>query len=866
MSTISILNDDWEIAFEDETVGSNAIAGLKMVRRTSGASATRYTTNELYSAVADAADDFQAMGFENPMLPVTPNAYTMENNYFIPRRDTEYLYEGAIDGDWTVTAGAGVYRKPYTVVTNFVDGDIGRQVTETTSGDTGTLLDFEQEPDGQWIAWIRPDTSGDTFALSTTISVTSDGGTGSNTGSGAATSGLTRYAAIQVIGSVPAVTEVYLYQNRFKMTDYLGQFQWWTTDSTVSLGIISVLVRIRNAGTLLADGDLEVFARRYTSLYDNFRLNVAAGGFSALPLASSPDINNTTGYRTAQCSSGVSDFDVGNYIYVGANWASATKKGVITAVNGTVTDPDIDYYLIGDLTDFVGTDSIQEYDPITEADGDGSATVDSVGAASGGPTDSSSGEGGTVTVSIGGFYVDHDGDSNNEPYSIQIDAQNNVPIAKVYERIKYITRRGADEADLFGAGVNIPGESYRGLDGIFEYDATSSAPLTEGDDITVSATGWTARLLHDNVTPTAAAATYIAVTDQQTSLDSISNDNVVEDESAETVTVHSAGTIGFQTFTSPKQSPFGTFTGSEIFGARGVHFANPASTDTQAYTLTDDLGNLRTPPNTVAFTVSNLILGDRVLVARDTGTAGVINKDQFGGLDTPGGSYNQLGNSLVQVAGSIDTEVPSSGWIRIVETSLQEEHKYYYNSRTTGSNGQFTLRDIAIDGAGVTSNSSTQLIDTGSGTDFTASGNEVLIGMLVRNTQSGKDDHVWEVTAVTDANTLEVRPLYGPLDATQDWDIGDTYTINDLIGDHTVPTDYASTDNIFDLILDQEVTTGSGSPVSVSNTFVKTVSSDFDVVVNARQGGVIIPFTQNTTVNDSGGSVTVVRTPDTIAT
>jgi len=293
MTTLTILNDDWEILFDDETVGTQTgSAGMKMVRRTSGAAETIYTTNALYSAIADAADEFQAMGFQNPMLPVTPNAYTMENEYFIPRQATEYLKQGAIEADWTVTAGAGVYRKSYGSVTQApVASDIGRQVTEATSSDTGTLLDYEVEPDGTTILWIRPDTSGDTFALSTALTTTGDGGAMNVTGDAAATSGTSLWSSIQVIGSVPTASEVYVVQDRQKMTDWEGNFQWWATDPTLALGIIDILVRVKNAGVTIAGGDVEVFARRYTSLYDNFRLNVVTGGRSALPLASAPDIN-----------------------------------------------------------------------------------------------------------------------------------------------------------------------------------------------------------------------------------------------------------------------------------------------------------------------------------------------------------------------------------------------------------------------------------------------------------------------------------------------------------------------------------------------------------------------------------------------
>ena len=53
---------------------------------------------------------------------------------------------------------------------------------------------------------------------------------------------------------------------------------------------------------------------------------------------------------------------------------------------------------------------------------------------------------------------------------------------------------------------------------------------------------------------------------------------------------------------------------------------------------------------------------------------------------------------------------------------------------------------------------------------------------------------------------------------------------------------------------------------SSQNTLVKTPASDFGVVINVRQGGVILPFTQNNTVGDSGLTAAAIRTLDTIAT
>lgn len=849
MTIISILNDDFEILFDDETVGGLAVAGMRMVRRASGASTTVYTTNALYSAIAESTDEFIAMGFKNPMLPVTPNAYTMENNFFIPKSSTEFLDEGAIDADWTVTSGDGVWRKVFdSGGTPPVSGDIGRQVVEATSGDKGTLLDFETEPDGITVLWIRPDTSTDLFdEAAANLETTTDGGGMTVTGNGVATSGRTLFSSIQAIGSVPTATEVYLYQDRQKMTDSTGAFQWWATDTTVSLGIIDILIRVINAGSTVADGDVEVFARRYTSLYDNFRLNVVAGGRSALPLASAADINNTTGYETQTVidSSGTGAFVVGEIANEGVSLASV----VITSVAGDSANPILEYYYVGDETIALFSSGAQTL----TAPGSGATLLTLA------PTQTVLGPTGTlgasVTINLGGFYTDHDGDASNEPYSVQVDTQGNVPIAIVYEVLKYRTRRGAgsDDAqgglwDNLGSGTQIPGEAYRGLDGIFEYDAFSGI-MTEGENIftTTSSSTWTARLLHDNTTAVG-GDTYISVTDQQTSVDSIGDNHVIEDESGSSdVTVHAGGTVGFISISSPKSSPLGTFTGSQIFGARGVSYVNPHSNDGQAYTLTDDLGVLRVSPNTVFFNVGGTILGDRVFVARDTGVTGIIDKDQFGGLVSESGTFNGLGDQIVRVAGTVDTEVPITSVIRIVENTLQQEHHYVYSSRTAVVDGEFTLLSIPTSTA--TSTSTTQLIDTTG--DFINDGVEV--GMMVRNTFGGKTTHVWEITRVdSDGQTLDVSPLYGSPD---DWDSGDGYEINRLI------QDYAATDDIYDLIIDVEA--DNNDPTS--NSFVKILASDFGTVVNVRQGKIILPFTQNQNQSDGNTTVTVVRSPDTIA-
>ena len=842
MSTLAIRGGDWLLSFDDEFVSGTA--GLRKLEYVTG---IVRETNEVYSDVAANADEFQAMGFRNPMLPVTPNAYTMENDYFIPRFSTEQLKEGAITANWAMktltgdTNGHGVIKVEWVGGTGPAAGDIGREVIQGDTGDAGCLIDFDLDPDGTTVIWVRPidstPSTGDTFDGTGALTVA--GGTLSSTSSVAGISGITQWSAIQAIGSVPTATEVYLLQDRIKMVDSTGGFQWWVTDTTVSLGIISILIQVINSGVTIAQGDVEVFARRYTSLYDNFRLNVIAGGFQALPLSSAPDINNTTGYRrvTEVGATGTGTFQVGEI----ANEGVTGNSVVITDVAGTSATPILQYYIVGDLTDLF-SGGAQTLTGVTSL-----ATMTTAAPIPNllGPTDPAAGEGGTVTVALGSVEVDHDGDGLTERYSAQVDSQgpggSGVNASKTYERMKYITRRGADEADLFGAGVNQPGETYRGMEIVAEIDANIAA-WTEGDDLDIVAKAFfSARSMANQGANT---PPYVTIMDIQTSLQSIEDNDEVRDEGTDTVVIENgAGATlffagvggGIEQAAVIKFSPFCSFTGTVIFGARGISFINPADADTQNYILIDDLGNQRTPPNTVTFTVNNTLALDRVLVARDTGVDGVIDKDQFGGMTAVAAS-----SKIITIAGTIDSEVPPAAAVRVVETTLQQEHHYVYDS-ITGTT-IFNLRDITA--ASATGATSDTLLNKTGGPSFVTE--EVEPGMLIF---VAARTSTYEVVTVTDADNLVIRLVYGAGGFVS----GDAFTINETI------QLYATSDDIFDLILDIEAV-----GTVTSNTFVQ--STTFDVVVNVRQGKLILPFTQNVPVDASGGSSTVVRQPDTIAT
>lgn len=120
------------------------------------------------------------------------------------------------------------------------------------------------------------------------------------------------------------------------------------------------------------------------------------------------------------------------------------------------------------------------------------------------------------------------------------------------------------------------------------------------------------------------------------------------------------------TFAPVKQSPFGTFAGGKLFGARGVWIQNMYSTDVQSFQLIDSDGNTRTPPNQISIAVTNTLASDRVAVFATTGGSGstTIWKEQY-----TAASGNTSGNDTFIVVETIPSDTPATGSIRVIDTS-----------------------------------------------------------------------------------------------------------------------------------------------------------------------------------------------------
>lgn len=134
----------------------------------------------------------------------------------------------------------------------------------------------------------------------------------------------------------------------------------------------------------------------------------------------------------------------------------------------------------------------------------------------------------------------------------------------------------------------------------------------------------------------------------------------------------------------------GSYTGSYI-GAFGVGFDPDDLTSNEL--LTDLLGANQTPPNNVTFSVTGLVsTEDRVLVGPRSGSALLTAQD------TLNGSLTSATTTSVIVTGSIPSDTPSTGWIRVEN----DAGRYVYCPYTSWTGSTYTITSTDFSGENAT--------------------------------------------------------------------------------------------------------------------------------------------------------------------
>ena len=141
----------------DVTVHYNSENGQKRLEWTGIDNATR-TLNEVYSALQSLFDDSSQMDDLIPMRADTPTIYRMINQWFVDDTTVEHLTGGSLyTSGWVEGANNHVRVIGYSPTTEFNAADIGQTIVGGTTGDTGTILDFNTDRN---LIWIRPDDPG----------------------------------------------------------------------------------------------------------------------------------------------------------------------------------------------------------------------------------------------------------------------------------------------------------------------------------------------------------------------------------------------------------------------------------------------------------------------------------------------------------------------------------------------------------------------------------------------------------------------------------------------------------------------------------------------------------------------------------
>lgn len=640
----SILSGDFTVYYLSET-------RRKQIIWTGSSTGTR-TMQELYSALQDLFDESAQMDDGVPMSSQTPTQFTIglidtgdtDNPWFIDTATTRHLTGGALGTSGFTReqdVNCGIVRITRSG-TNIVAADVGNTITNTTTSDSGTLL-FVCD-DGLHLV-IRPTDNTSTHNWdSSTGTITCNGHSDNQTA--AAETGECIWANIYTLGTISDNTDIYIVRNGTKMT------AWWST------GHIDILVMIMEIGALVDSGVIVIFARQYSQLYDHFETIITSAVRTPIPLATSNDINNSTGYKTFTGSSGTGTFNAGNAIYVGTSWAAATAKGILTAVSGTESAPVLTYYLIGDLTDMSST--VYEYDFVT----DSRTTYCTAGTVSDTGIASLTG----ITYTFGATSQDLNNGNGSRPYNVILNCGGNT-LANVYEHTKYVTRRGST-TPIDGE----QGEQYLGSGEIYLY-LQSNGGFTEGLKVTggtSGATGWI--VANHTYNPY-----YLTLRDVR---GTFSNNETVTDTSTGSATTTATGAV--ETITLSKPAPFGTFAGGQFFGARGVFISNVHANDGNNYQLLDSTNTLQSPPLSVPIVVDAVESGDRVSVFRADGDTNNVLKTYIASHATA----NSSSSTSWQATTSIPADTPSTGTIRLVKTTTGVEERIDYTGWTDDT---FTL-------------------------------------------------------------------------------------------------------------------------------------------------------------------------------
>lgn len=458
------------------------------------------------------------------------------------------------------------------------------------------------------------------------------------------------FSNLYSIGDQYRSSQIYVVQNDAEISP------WWGT------GNIDIIIKVKNAGTLIDNGNVLVMSRDTDCLFDHNTVDLSGGGRNPVGINTFQDLNYLTTGDIYLDVDTVTGFDIGNYV-----------KGVTSSATGRIQyidTPNTRLYLCQVEGTFQTTETINE-------------TL----------TRGGSGTGSTAT-------------------NHATTAEYNV--IKSYNDIKYAFVDRDFTGGTVSNGPFVVGETVTqtGTSATFLYVGIVGTTLYM-EDVSGSPNGT------GLLTGGTSGATYTPTgTSAQTTLNKdLNNGNGVQpyrcvvDGAARTVlqiyqylkyiSAHnSAATINTDageeyrsalegTYTDTKQAPFGTFAGGTFFGARGVWVEDYA---TASFSLTDANGSQQNPPNYQKVSVAHDSLSAcKILVAERSGAAIIKNQYTISSVTT---------TTIVMTTTINANKTPLQGIVRVGDT------RYAYTSFAAA-----TFSGVTPDPTGETGSAYVPLLD-----------------------------------------------------------------------------------------------------------------------------------------------------------
>jgi hypothetical protein len=577
-----------------------------------------------------------------------------------------------------------------------------------------------------------------------------------------------------------------------------GGSQWWPD------GHFDISILVKEVGVEIDEAVVIGYQRRVKTGYSYFELDLSAGGRNPIPLGTGDDANFITGPYSVVLSGASGTWVAGEAVYTGAAWASATKKGILT-VGGTGATPTLEYYLIGDLTQFVNAETLDSRLSV--------ATGVLATPAAQGPEILA----GVTVVHGWDATFDIDNDGTNEDYSGVIDCSGEA-VADVYEYLQYEMRRGEITTGLTDGKA---AHFYRGIDNKITY-TTLTLTVGEGSVVTQDTSGALGTVVAHDTTNKVLTLRNSRGTFDTTNIIRVDGSNYV------------SGPHTLLGVTPNAPAPFGTFAGGKWFLAFGMVLDNVPAADANNYIAYSNDESLYQEPTQVTLTIGNTRALDRVGLWELTAAGGVIKRDQY----TIDAAQPAVGATSIKVDPVIGQLRPSSGHVVWVDDDAGIEYIYRYTSYVTDVFTLYTQATTTNDSA-----TETQITDTGA---FAS----IQVGDLVWN--STRSGYAY-VTEVVSANIVNLdRAITGQTNG-DSYEVGTTRSVYDAADSAYVPY----------LLVHEDTGTG-GTPGSAAVNVV--YSAPVPVLARARQGGDIQPWEGEGMLGTGGFSVNIARILDEIYT